>query len=157
MIRKALFLAALLVSNAAAAAPARQFLDDAIKGDNSETNLGRLIVARGHSAQVRSFGKTLVRDHSRARVEAAAVANRLHVRTSTSMMPEAQSEMRKLERLRGHAFDLEVRDYMINDHRKDIAEFQAQARSGDRHTAALARAQLPNLEKHLRLAKAIRG
>jgi putative membrane protein len=157
MIRKAIFLAALLVSSAAAAAPARQFLDDAIKGDNSEANLGRLIASRGYSAQVRSFGRTLVRDHSRARVEAAALANRLHVRAPTSMMPEAQSEMRKLERLRGRAFDLEVRHYMINDHRKDIAEFQAQARSGDRRTAALARAQLPTLEKHLRLAESIRG
>jgi predicted outer membrane protein len=73
------------------------------------------------------------------------------------MMPEARSEMRKLERLRGGAFDREVRRYMINDHHKDIATFQTQVRSGDRRTAALARAQLPTLEKHLRLAESIRG
>ena len=75
MFRKSFFVAVLVGSAAASAAPARHFLEDAIKGDNSETSLGRLIASRGDSAQVRSFGRTLVRDHSRARVDAAAVAN----------------------------------------------------------------------------------
>ena len=72
-------------------------------------------------------------------------------------MAEARSEMRKLERMRGRAFDMEVRRYMINDHEKDIATFQSQVRTGDRRTAALARAQLPTLRKHLHLAESIRS
>lgn len=59
--------------------------------------------------------------------------------------------------MRGRAFDMEVRRYMIDDHHKDIAKFQEQARSGDRRTANLARAQLPTLRKHLRIAESIRG
>jgi predicted outer membrane protein len=43
-----------------------------------------------------------------------------------------------LRSLRGRAFDLEVRKYMVSDHHKDIAKFKAQALSGDR-PAALAR------------------
>jgi putative membrane protein len=78
------------------------------------------------------------------------------VSVPSSMMPEARSEQRKLERLRGRAFDREVRRYMINDHEKDIAKFEAQARSGDRRTAALAREQLPVLRKHLRIAESLR-
>lgn len=156
MIRKAVLLAALVASTSVAAAPAQQFLDKAIKGDNSEATLGRLIAARGQSTQVRSFGQTLTSDHSAARVQAAAVAGSIGMRAPTSMMPEARTEMRKLEGLRGRAFDMEVRRYMISDHQKDIADFEAQARSGDRRTAELARAQLPTLRKHLRLAEAIR-
>jgi putative membrane protein len=157
MIRKLICVAACLTSTAALAAPPAKFLQDAIKGDNSEITLGRLIAARGHSAQVRSFGNTLYRDHSTARGQAVAVARQMGVRPPTAMMAEARAERRKLERLHGRAFDMEVRRYMINDHEKDIAKFRAQARSGDRRTSDLARAQLPTLRKHLRIAESIRG
>jgi putative membrane protein len=156
MLRKIVFVTALLAASAAGAAPASQFLHDAIKGDNSEARLGRLIASRGASAAVRSYGRTLARDHGSARLEAAAVARHMRVSAPTAMMPEARSEYAKLERLRGRAFDREVRRYMVDDHRKDISDFADQARHGDRRTAALARAQLPVLRKHLRLAEALR-
>lgn len=157
MIRKTLFVAALVVSTSAAAAPPRQFLTDAIKGDNSEVALGRVISARGDSAQVRSFGRILVRDHSTARAQAASVARSYGMRPPTSLMPEASTEMRLLSRLRGRAFDREVRRYMVRDHREDIGKFERQVRTGDRRTSSLARAQLPTLRKHLRIAESIRG
>jgi putative membrane protein len=156
MLRKFLFTAALLASSAVAAAPASSFLHDAIQGDNSETRLGALIASRGSTASVRSFGRTLESDHSTAKVQAAAVARRMHVSVPNSMMPEARTEYAKLERMRGRAFDREVRRYMINDHEKDIAKFEAQVRNGDRQTAALARQQLPTLRKHLRMAESLR-
>lgn len=157
MIRTALFIAAVVVSTSAAAAPARQFLNDAIKGDNSEATLGRVIAARGSTAQVRSFGRTLTRDHTAARAQAASVARSIGMAPPHSMMPQARSEMHKLQHLHGRSFDLEVRRYMINDHHDDIATFKAQVHSGERHTAPLARAQLPTLRKHLRLAQSIRA
>jgi putative membrane protein len=155
MIRAFAFGVALIGSAAAYAAPASQFLSDAIKGDNSEVRLGQLIATRGHSPEVRRFGNTLVEDHSEARVQASAVARQMHASVPGTMMAEAQSEYHKLQRLHGHAFDREVRRYMINDHQKDIAEFRSQARDGDRKTAALASAQLPTLRKHLRIAKSL--
>jgi putative membrane protein len=157
MIRKLVFIAACLTSTVALAAPPRAFLDDAIKGDNSEIALGRLIAARGYSAQVRRFGNTLYSDHSTARGQAVAVARQIGMRPTRAMMAEARAEQRKLQHLRGRAFDREVRRYMIHDHRQDIATFEAQARTGDRRTAALARAQLPTLRKHLRIAESLRG
>lgn len=157
MLRKVIFVAACLTSTIALAAPPRSFLNDAIKGDNSEISLGRVIAARGASAQVRSFGNTLVRDHSMARSQAASVARTYGMRPPTGMMAEARFEMRRLRHMHGRAFDMEVRRYMINDHRKDIASFRAQVRTGDHRTAALARAQLPTLRKHLRIAESIRS
>lgn len=156
MIRKTLFIGALVISTAAAAAPAGQFLDDAIKGDNSEIRLGQLIASRGASPAVRSFGETLTNDHTQARDQAISVARRMHVALPRAMMAEARAEYTKLEHMRGATFDHEVKRYMINDHQKDIAKFQAQARSGDRQTAELARAQLPTLRKHLRIAESLR-
>jgi putative membrane protein len=157
MLRKLLFTAALLASSAAGAAPAPIFLHEAIQGDNSEIRLGKLVAARGSSAAVRSFGRTLVLDHSTARAQAAAVAQRMGVSVPNSMMPDARSEYAKLERLHGRAFDREVRRHMIRDHQADIAKFETQARTGEHRTAALARTQLPTLRKHLRIAESIRA
>lgn len=157
MLRSLLLTVALIGSSAAVAAPAQKFLHDAIKGDNSESRLGQLIASRGASAAVRSYGRTLASDHSAARVQAAALARRMNISVPTAMMPEARSEYAKLERLRGGAFDREVKRYMIEDHTKDIAEFKDQVKHGDGRTAALARAQLPTLRKHLRIAESLRG
>jgi putative membrane protein len=157
MLRKLIFTVALLASSAVAAQPASKFLGDAIKGDNSESRLGQLIAARGSTAAVRSFGRTLTSDHDAARAQAAALARRMGVSVPTSMMPEARAEYSKLQHLRGPAFDREVKRYMIRDHRKDIGEFQDQARHGDRRTASLARQQLPTLRKHLRIAESLPG
>lgn len=144
-----------LFAGAAAAAPPRQFLTDALKGDNSEMTLGRLAAARGASAGVRDFGARLASDHRQARIEAAAVARAEHVPVTSAMMPEAARERRRLLRLRGEAFDREFARYMVGDHREDIEKFEAQASGGDRRTAALARRQLPTLREHLRIAESL--
>ena len=153
MFRKLLFTAALVASSSAMAAPAAKFLSEAMRGDNSEIRLGQLISHRGSSSAVRDFGNTLVTDHSQAKSQVADLAQQMHVPATDAIMPEARSEEARLQHLRGTAFDREVKHFMINDHRKDIAKFRAQARSGDRRTASLARQQLPVLEKHLRIAE----
>jgi putative membrane protein len=159
MIRKLLFATAVfaVAAPAYAAKPPAQFLQHAIQGDNSEMRLGRLISHLGMSGQVRSFGRTLTSDHSLARSQAAALARSMAVRPPTAMAPEARAEYAKLSHMRGRAFDMEVRRYMINDHRMDIADFVAQARGGDPRTARLARMQLPTLRKHLHIAESITG
>jgi putative membrane protein len=44
---------------------------------------------------------------------------------------------------------------MVEDHRKDVAEFKHQADHGNRQTAALAKKTLPVLQKHLKMAEAL--
>jgi putative membrane protein len=144
-----------LVSAPAAAKPAKKFMNDAVQGDRSESTLGRLIQSRGHSSAVRAYGSVLANDHTRAHLQAMTLARHMHLRVIDTMMPEARTELTKLRRLNGRAFDREVRRYMIQDHTKDIAEFRSQARHGDGQTAALARQTLPVLEKHLRMAEAL--
>jgi putative membrane protein len=144
-----------LGATTARAAPPRQFLADAIKGDNSEMALGDIGARRGDSQGVRDFGTRLHGDHAQARVEAVAVARALRVPVPSGMMPEAARERTRLQRLSGPAFDREFVRYMVNDHREDIAKFERQARTGDRRTAALAQAQLPTLREHLRIAESL--
>jgi putative membrane protein len=149
-------IALLALPAAAHAAPAAKFLRDAIQGDNSEMTLGALAQKRGSSAGIRSFGATLYRDHSQAKVDAVAAARREHAAVPSGMMPEARTEYAKLQHLSGRAFDTEFARYMVEDHQKDIREFEQQAKTGDRTTAALARATLPHLRHHLQLATRLR-
>jgi len=157
MARCLLLIAALLSSTVATGAPRADFLRDAIRGDYSEMTLGRLIQSKGATQQVRSFGATLVRDHGIGLREARTAAARAGLHIAVAMTPEAAREENRLQHLRGRPFDVEVRRYMIDDHREDIAKFRAQARSGDRATAGLAAATIPVLERHLALAEAIHG
>ena len=157
MLRKWLFAAAVATPAAAIAAPPSVFLHDAIGGNFSEVMLGRIIQARGASAQVRSFGSMLVRDHGKGLAQAQAIASRLRLRIPATLTPEARHEQMVLRHLSGRSFDREVRRYMINDHLKDIAKFRAQARSGDRATAVYAAATVPVMQRHLAMARSIRG
>jgi putative membrane protein len=157
MTRTILFALALWTSSAALAAPPAIFLKDAIQGNYSETVLGRMIQNRGSSNDVRRFGAMLVRDHSNGLAQAQTVANRERLRIPATLAPEARSEQRRLQRMNGPAFDREIRRYMIEDHQKDIAKFQAQARSGDRPTASYAAATLPVLRQHLQTARSLRA
>lgn len=146
-------LALLATPSLASAKPAAGFLRTAIMGDRSEIALGALAARRGYSPATREFGRTLRADHLHARSQAIALARRDHVAVPNSMMPEARTESARLHRLHGRAFDREFARYMINDHRKDIRDFEEQARTGREGTAALARRTLPTLRKHLRMAR----
>ena len=140
-------------SSAAFAAPNTTFLKQALMGDNSEIQLGQMAEKSGATDGVRTFGQTLSTDHAKAKANALPVAKAHGVAATTAVKPEAKAEMDKLSKLSGAAFDREFVSYMIKDHKKDIAEFQEQARSGDRSTAALAKKTLPDLQKHLAMAQ----
>lgn len=147
---------AAVATSAPAFANTTEFMTKAIKGDNSESRLGALAVRLGHSPQVRRFGAMLVRDHDKARHEAVPVARRHDVSVPTAMADEARAEYAKLRIMRGSAFDREFGRYMVEDHRKDIADFEKETASRDpSDVRALARQTLPALRRHLAAARAI--
>jgi putative membrane protein len=139
----------------------KEFIQDAIKGDNSEIQLGQLAQQKGGSEGVRTFGRTLASDHSKAKDEAAALAQQIGVTPPNDMMSAAKKEYDKLQKLSGAAFDQEFARYMVSDHKKDIEEFQAMAKKGGgkgassdtQKVADLARKTLPDLRKHLQMAQ----
>jgi putative membrane protein len=143
---------------AAQAAPPRAFLQDAVAGDNGEVRLGRLAQRMGQSQGVRAFGRMLERDHAMARDQALAAARRDGVRVDPARVkPEALATERRLRRMGPRMFDREFVRAMREDHRTDIAKFEAQSRNGDRITARLASDTLPHLREHLRTAERLPG
>jgi putative membrane protein len=142
-----------LAATGALAAPPQTFLRQAGLTDNSEIELGALASARGSSQAAREAGRMLQRDHRASQQAAAPLLRRYRLRPPVGVLPEARTEMRRLQRLSGRAFDRELATFNITAHQRAIAMFQAQARSGDRDTAAFARAQLPVLRNHLQMAR----
>jgi putative membrane protein len=135
----------------------KAFLSKALEGDNAEMMLGRIAQEKGASAKVRDFGKTLQTDHSSAKAKLLPVAEAHGVTDSGSFPAEATNEEQKLRGLSGAAFDKEFARYMVEDHRKDIADFEHEAKVGAPSAANLARQTLPVLRKHLRVAESIDG
>jgi putative membrane protein len=148
------FIFAALTVGPASAQPhnARHFLEDALKGDNSEMMLGEMAAKRGTSPALRAFGQTLHDDHAHAREQTVPLARRMGVAITDQPMAEAVQERRKLEHLTGRAFDHEFASYMVKDHKKDIAEFRKQVREGG-PAGDLAKQILPDLQKHLAMAE----
>lgn len=147
----------LCVATAAGAAKSSsEFLTDAIKGDNSEIKLGKLAEAKGNSDGVRNLGQTLVSDHTKAKQDVSSAATALGITPTDDAAPAALAEYTKLNGMSGAAFDHEFVSYMISDHKKDIAEFEAQAKGSDK-TGTLAQQQLPTLKKHLQIAQSLQS
>jgi putative membrane protein len=133
-------------------ASSKAFIEDAIRGDNSEIALGQLAAKKGQGKEVRQFGQLLVTDHEKNKKEAA---NLLGGGTSEEMTPEAEQEIKKLQTLSGAEFDKEFATHMINDHRQDLEKFQQVANSGSGDVVDFARKSIPTLQKHLATAEGI--
>jgi putative membrane protein len=161
MFRSASFPVSLVII-AAVAGPAlamgeKEFITDAIKGDNSEITLGQLAVSKAATPALRSFGQTLVADHTLARTEAEAVAKELGVSPPAAMTAEAEQELAKLKGMSGSDFDKEFASYMVKDHETDISKFKTEASAGKGPASELAQRQLPTLEKHLHMAQTLQS
>jgi putative membrane protein len=150
----ALIMAASSMSPVHAATP-REFLQNAIRGDISEVMLGRMAARRADSPSVREFGRVLVRDHSKAKDQASALARRLGMTVPDMPTRVAVRERIRLAPLTGELFDREFTRYMVRDHRHDISEFRTQIASHAGPVSRLARMQLPVLQKHLAMASGL--
>jgi putative membrane protein len=131
------------------------FVTEAMKGDNSEVALGNLAQQKGSSSGVKDLGKMLASDHSAHKQTVAALAQKANVPVTDDLNDEAKAEQKKLEGLSGAAFDKEFVRATVEDHQKDIAKYEKEAKSGDAETAAMAKTTLPTLKKHLQSAQAL--
>jgi putative membrane protein len=143
-------------AHAATPAPSpSDFVTDAIKGDNSEIQLGKLAQDQGGSEAVKNFGRMLADDHSKAKDQASEVAQQIGVTPPSDISAEGQEQMQKLKGLKGAAFDSEFASISVEDHQKDIAKFRAEAKAKNGPASQLAAEQLPVLRKHLKMAESL--
>jgi putative membrane protein len=134
----------------------QKFLKEAIEGNLAEVQMGQLAQKNGSSDSVRSYGQMLEKDHSEAGKKASAVAGGMAVTPPTAPNAQQKATYDRMAKLTGAAFDREFARHMVDDHKKDIKEYEKAAKSSDA-AGAYAKEALPTLRKHLQAAQGLDG
>jgi putative membrane protein len=153
LLASALAVATLVAAQSTIPAADRAFAEKAAMGSAAEVQSGRLAEQKGMNGQVKQFGARMVQDHGKAGDELKRIAAGKGLTLPDGPGPEAKREMDKLDKVAGADFDRAYMSHMVADHKKDIAECEKEASSGqDADIKAFAAKTLPTLREHLKLA-----
>jgi len=132
----------------------RKFIEEAAKGGMAEVQLGKLAAEKAENPQVKQFGQRMVDDHSKANSQLQQLASTKNVSLPQDIDRSTQREYDRLQKLSGTQFDREYMKHMVSDHKKDVKEFQKEAKSAkDPDVKNFAQTTLPTLEERLRQAQ----
>ena len=130
------------------------FAKEAAQGGMAEVKLGQLAQEKGANDSVKSFGKRMVDDHSKAGDKLKEVTSRENITLPTDISAKDQATYDRLSKLNGAAFDRAYARDMVKDHETDVAAFQKEANTGrDDSLKGFASETLPTLQDHLKQAK----
>src|SRR5437867_10646321 len=119
----------------------KTFIHKAAKGGMMEVAMGTLAEQNGQSDDVKSFGKRMVTDHSKANDELKSIAAQKGVKLPSKEPTEKWSS------------DKAYMNMMVKDHEKDLAEFQDEANNGrDPDVKKIEEDKAKVVKEHLELA-----
>ena len=134
----------------------KEFVSKAGMGGLAEVQMGNLAASKATSLDVKNFGQRMVTDHSKANEELQQLATAKGVALPTELGGEHKDAFDHLSSLSGADFDKQYMKHMVEDHEKDVAEFEKASTTGqDSDLKAWAAKTLPTLKEHLQLAKTI--
>jgi putative membrane protein len=130
------------------------FATTAAAGGMFEVNLGKLANQKGSNQQVKAFAQSMVADHGAAGQELKKLASTKSIVLPDTLTDDQQKKYSDLAEKSGADFDKAYIDLMVDDHEKDIKEFEKEAEKGhDPELKAWANGKLPTLNHHLEMAK----
>jgi putative membrane protein len=135
--------------------PGQEFIKKAIEGNLSEVAMGQLAQQKGKSDGVKTFGRQLEEDHSSANQKAMSVASSMGLTPPSEPNKKQKQTYQKLAKLSGEAFDHAFIKDMVADHKKDVAEYQKEAKRKNDPAADYANQTLPALQNHLQMAQSL--
>ncbi|CAG5018971.1 hypothetical protein DYBT9275_06113 [Dyadobacter sp. CECT 9275] len=134
-----------------------EFAVAAAEGSMLEVKLGELAQTNGAAQSVKDFGKTMVADHSKANEELSALAKQKNITLPMSLSDEKQKDFDKLAEKKGKDFDKDYAAFMVDDHEKDVREFEKTAKDAkDPDIKAWAGGKVSTLQHHLEMAKTVK-
>jgi putative membrane protein len=139
---------------AAVSSAEKTFATEAAQGGLAEVEMGQLALQKGTSPQVKQFAQRMVTDHTQANQELMQLAKSQNLNLPAKVDSKHKSDMERLRGMNGTAFDAAYMQHMVQDHQKDVAEFQKQAQRGsDPELKSFAVKYLPVLQQHLQMAQ----
>ena len=134
----------------------KEFIANAARGGMLEVQLGNLAAQKASSSDVKQFGERMATDHSQLGQRLQQLASNLNVAVPQELDAAQRSAVSRLEKLTGKAFDREYIKSMINDHVKDIAEFErAASQATNADIKQFVSEALPTMRDHLKMAREI--
>jgi putative membrane protein len=130
------------------------FAREATRGGRTEVDFGGLVKPKAKSDTVRAFADLMVKDHSKANEELAAIVERHKLVLPKDLDPEHKAARARLEKLAGRDLDLAYLALQVADHQKTAQLLAWEIGSGQ--NAALkgfAEKTLPVVLGHLERAK----
>lgn len=128
------------------------FIKKAAMGGMAEVDLGQLASSKASDDKVKSFARRMVTDHGKANDELKSLAASKQITVPPALDSKHQATHARLDKLSGTAFDRAYVSDMLDDHKKDVAEFKHQSKSAnDPDVRAWVTKTLPTLEEHLKM------
>ncbi len=142
--------------NAANTNPDQDFINNAAKGNRAEVQLGKMVAAKTKDPSVKQFAQMMVKDHTDALNKLQQVAQSKNITLPDGIPDDAQGLQSKLSSDTGKQLDKDYMDGMVQDHQKDVQEFQQATNTlQDPDIKNWATTTLPTLEKHLDKAQRV--
>jgi putative membrane protein len=137
---------------------ASNFAVEAANGGMMEVELGKIAQEKAINPRVKAFGEMMVNDHTEAGNNLKQIATTLNIALPDSVSNDTRKEIDKMKMKKGRDFDKAYISMMVDDHKKDIAEFRKCADNcSDSTIKSFAANTLPVLVKHLDSIQAIAG
>jgi putative membrane protein len=134
----------------------KEFVSKAGMGGLAEVQMGNLALQKATNADVKAFAQRMVTDHSKADDELSQLATAKGVALPTELAGEHKDAFDHLSSLSGAEFDKAYMQHMVEDHDKDVAEFdKASTSATDADVKSWAGKTLPTLQSHQQQAKDI--
>ncbi len=132
----------------------QKFVKEAASGGMMEVKLGQMASEKASSEEVKAFGERMVKDHTKANDELKQLASANNMTIPDQMMDEQQMMVDKMSKLSGKDFDEEYMKDMVEDHKKDIGDFEdAASKANNSELKSFAEKTTPILKEHLQLAE----
>ena len=132
------------------------FADKAAVAGMAEVELGKMATQQGSNAKVKSFGQTMVTDHTKSGDELKSIAKAKNITLPTTLDATHQATRDKLAKLSGAEFDRAYMDAMVMGHQTVASEMTTEANGGtDPQLKAFAAKTLPTVQMHLKMAQDI--
>jgi putative membrane protein len=133
-----------------------KFLLDAAQSGLHEVQMAMLALERGTNRDLKVYAQRILDDHVLSNAQLEALAKLKGVPLPDPSKTNAPAD--KLSRLTGVEFDNEFVNEAIQDHLRDLAEFdkEDQSAASDPDIKSFAHSALPKLHAHLDQAKALK-
>lgn len=131
-----------------------KFIKKAANGGMTEVELGKIAAKNGQKDDVKSFGERMVKDHGKANDELKSVASKMNVDVPDKVNAKHQAMIDKFAKMSGESFDSAYVKAMVEDHKKDIAEFEeAQGQVKNEDLKKFISDTIPVMKEHLEMVQ----